>query len=290
MAEGINAPLLFFLEEKTVSLRGKRSPLRRTSSFLFRRKEAKENHLRNSCFSALLPLSPCATQNGRFTYEPSVFPFRAGRAGKRLFSERHPPPLCLLFLFFKKRNRPPFFLVEKTVSLRGKRSPSDGRLLFFLEEKTVGLRGKRRPSDGRMQAHPALSSVGIPQRVCLPPPPCLCPCPPRLRTGFPVQADHAKENHLRKSYYSALLPFQPTCHAKRTVHIRTVRFFVPYAGRAGNRLFSERHPPPQCLLFLFFKKRKRSPLEEKKTSPFIEEKKSSPLYVPGIRLIKKLAR
>ena len=127
-------------------------------------------------------------------------------------------------------------------------------LLFFLEEKTVSLRGKRSPSDGRTQAHPALSSVGIPQRVCLPPPPCLCPCPPRLRAGFPVQADHAKENHLRlsffsallllsptcntkrtssflfrrkeakenhlrKSYYSALLPFQPTCHAKRTVRM-----------------------------------------------------------------------
>ena len=27
------------------------------------------------------------------------------------------------------------FLEEKTVGLRGKRSPSDGRLLFFLEEK-----------------------------------------------------------------------------------------------------------------------------------------------------------
>ena len=31
------------------------------------------------------------------------------------------------------------------------------------------------------------------------------------------------------------------------------------AGRAGNRLSSEKHPPPQCLLFLFFKKRKRTP-------------------------------
>ena len=62
-------------------------------------------------------------------------------------------------------------------------------------------------------------------RVCLPPPPCLCPCPPRLRACFPVQADLAKENHLRKSYYSALLPFPPTCYTKRTVHIRTVRFF-----------------------------------------------------------------
>ena len=167
MAEGINAPLLFFLEEKTVSLRGKRSPLKRTSSFLFRRKEAKENHLRNSCFSALLPLSPCATQNGRFVCEPSVFPFRAGRVKEHLFSDKSTIPLCLLFLFFKKRKRSPFF--------------------------------------------------------------------------------------------SALLLLPPTCNTKRTVHIRTVRFFVPYAGRAGNRLFSERHPPPQCLLFLFFKKRNRTP-------------------------------
>ena len=49
-----------------------------------------------------------AMQNGRFVCEPSVFSFRAGRAGKHLFSERHPLPQCLLFLFFKKRNRPPF--------------------------------------------------------------------------------------------------------------------------------------------------------------------------------------
>ena len=89
-------------------------------------------------------------------------------------------------------------------------------LLFFLEEKPVGMRGKRSPSDGRTQAHPALSSVGIPQRVCLPPPPCLCPCPPRLRASFPVQTDHAKENRLRLSFFSALLSLSPTCSTKRT--------------------------------------------------------------------------
>ncbi len=168
MAEGINAPLLFFLEEKTVSLRGKRSPLRRTSSFLFRRKEAKENHLRNSCFSALLPLSPCATQNGRFTYEPSVFPFRAGRVKEHLFSDKSTIPLCLLFLFFKKRKRSPFF--------------------------------------------------------------------------------------------PALLLLPPTCYTKRTVHIRTVRFSVP-SRTCGETAFSQKSilPPPQCLLFLFFKKRNRTP-------------------------------
>ena len=137
-------PPSFLFRRKNGQLAREAQPLRRTSSFLFRRKEAKENQLRLSFFSVLLLLSPtCNT--------------------KRASS----------FLFRRKE---------------------------------------------------------------------------------------AKENHLRKSYYSALLPFQPTCHAKRTVHIRTVRFFVPYAGRAGNRLFSERHPSPQCLLFLFFKKRKRPPL------------------------------
>ena len=51
-----NGRLLFFLEEKTASFFS-------FYSFLFRRKEAKENQLRNSCFSVLLPLSPtCCTK------------------------------------------------------------------------------------------------------------------------------------------------------------------------------------------------------------------------------------
>ncbi|MCI6952001.1 MAG: hypothetical protein MR740_07480, partial [Clostridium sp.] len=37
--------------------------------------------LRSSCFRQR------ASQNGRFTYEPSVFTFQAGRAGKHLFSD-----------------------------------------------------------------------------------------------------------------------------------------------------------------------------------------------------------
>ena len=176
-----------------------------------------------------------ATQNGRFTYEPSVFSFHAGHAGKRLFSDKSTVPQCLLFLFFKKRNR---------------------SLLFFLEEKTVSLRGKRSPSDGRTQAYPALSSVGIPQRVCLPPPPCLCPCPPRLRAGFPVQTDHAKENRLRLSFFSALLPLSPTCSTKRTVQIRTVRFF-----RSGQdvreSILSQNNILPRSV-FCFFSSRKEN--------------------------------
>jgi hypothetical protein len=160
------------------------------SSFLFRRKEAKENHLRNVYFPLLLTVSPtcsakrtahiragrffvsswmcaktpsvrnaplsrfvfcffssrkeivpllffleekkqkkiicricfCAflcilrnpvAQNGWLTYEPAVFSLQAGCAGKRLLSEKPPQPLCLLFLFFKKRNRSPSFLFRR---------------------------------------------------------------------------------------------------------------------------------------------------------------------------------
>ena len=91
-----NVPLLFFLEEK---------------------KQKKIN-----CGAAFL-LCSCrfrqrAAQNGRFKCEPSVFLFRAGRAGKHLFTDKSTAPQCLLFLFFKKRNRPPllFFLEEKKTS------------------------------------------------------------------------------------------------------------------------------------------------------------------------------
>ena len=68
-----------------------------------------------------------ATQNGRFTYEPSVFSFHAGHAGKRLFSDKSTVPQCLLFLFFKKRNRSLLFFLERKGS---KRKSSAEQLLF----------------------------------------------------------------------------------------------------------------------------------------------------------------
>ena len=66
-------------------------------------------YLRKDAFPHVLP----ATKTGRFTYEPSVFPFQTGRAGKRLFSDKSTIPQCLLFLFFKKRNRTPSFLFRR---------------------------------------------------------------------------------------------------------------------------------------------------------------------------------
>ena len=197
------------------------------------------------------------------------------------FSQKDILPRYVFCFFSSRKKSSPllFFLEEKTVSLRGKRSPSDGRLLFFLEEKTVGLRGKRSPSDGRTQAHPALSSVGIPQRVCLPPPPCLCPCPPRLRVSFPVQTDHAKENQLRSSFPSVLLPFSPTRCTKRTVHIRTVRLFCSGQG-VQESIYSQINQLPRSV-FCFFSSRKEIVpllffLEEKKSFP-CRRKENAPL-------------
>ena len=111
-------------------MRGKRSPSDgRLLFFLEEKKQKKIN-----CGAAFL-LCSCrfrqrAAQNGRFTYEPSVFLFRAGHAGKHLFTDKSTAPQCLLFLFFKKRNRSPSFLFrrKKRSACTGSAAPqTDGR-------------------------------------------------------------------------------------------------------------------------------------------------------------------
>jgi hypothetical protein len=52
-------------------------------------------------------------------------------------------------------------------------------------------------------------------------------------------------------------------------------FFVPCAERAGKHLFSDKSSIPQCLLFLFFKKRKRTLLKKRNRSPIPFRKKTS---------------
>ena len=91
------------------------SGAKRNRSLLFFLEEKKQKKI--NCGTVILCRSSRfhqpVTQNGRFVCEPSVFSFHTGRAGKRLFSEKHPPPQCLLFLFFKKRNRSLSFLSRK---------------------------------------------------------------------------------------------------------------------------------------------------------------------------------
>ena len=50
-----------------------------------------------------------AAQNGRFTYEPSVFSFHAGRAGNRFFSERPLSPAVSFVSFLQEKKSSPLF-------------------------------------------------------------------------------------------------------------------------------------------------------------------------------------
>ena len=174
------------------------------------------------------------------------------------------------------------------------------------------------------------------------------------RLLFFLEEKKQKKINCGTAFSSALLPLSPTCYTKRTVHIRTVRFYTPsrtcgkppflrktpspavsfvsflqekkssplpflsrkkrkqkkvicgtvfsaavaffanmqhktdgsYVNRpflcskqdVRESAFSPKDPsPPQCLLFLFFKKRKRTPFKKRKRSPLLEEKKPSPL-------------
>ncbi len=177
--------LLFFLEEKTVGLRGKRRPS--DGRLLFFLEEKKQKKI--ICGEAFFLRSCCfrqrATQNGRFVCEPSVFILQAECAGKHLFSDKSSIPQCLLFLFFKKRKRPPLpFLSRKK---RKQKKVECGKAFF---RRSCCFR-QRATQNGRFVCEPSV--------------------------------------------------------------------FILQAECAGKHLFSDKSSIPQCLLFLFFKKRNRSP-------------------------------
>ena len=149
-------------------------------------------------------------------------------------------------------------------------------LLFFLEEKTVSSRGKRRSSDGRTQAHPALSSVGIPHGYAsllrLVSARVRCACAP----AFPCKPTTQKKIICGKAIILHCCLFrQRAMQNGRFVCEPSV--FSLQAGCTGNRLSPERHPLPLCLLFLFFKKRKRPPFDKKKRKrpPFQKKRNRS---------------
>ena len=92
----------------------------RSPSFLFRRKEAKENHLRNVYFPLLLTVSPTCSAKRTAHIRAGRFFVSSWLCAKTPSVRNIPPqPRCLLFLFFKKRNRslkeivPPSKLHEK---------------------------------------------------------------------------------------------------------------------------------------------------------------------------------
>ena len=88
-------------------------------SFLFRlpflsRKQRKQKKVdrRKVVFLRLRRSRQRAAQNGQLACERPFFVPRR-MCEKRLFYACYPQPLCLLFLFFKKRNRSPSFLFRR---------------------------------------------------------------------------------------------------------------------------------------------------------------------------------
>ena len=166
------------------------------------------------------------------------FLFRAGHAGKHLFTDKSTAPQCLLFLFFKKRNRP---------------------LLFFLEEKNGQL---AREAQALRRTDAGTSCVVVGRNTT-------AGMPPSSALSLPVSAAPARQlsraNRPRKRKsiaeqlsFCAPAVFPNALHKTDGSHTNRPSFLFR-AGRAGKHLFTDKSTAPQCLLFLFFKKRNRSP-------------------------------
>ena len=80
----------------------------RSPSFLFRRKEAKENQVRSSWLSVLLLPSPARYTKRTVHIRTVRFSLQAGCKKTVFPAKENLPRSCLLFLFFKKRNRSPY--------------------------------------------------------------------------------------------------------------------------------------------------------------------------------------
>ena len=151
------------------------------------RKKRKQKKV--ECGTAFLRRFCCfrqhAAQNGRFVCEPSVFMLQAECARKRLFSDKPSVPQCLLFLFFKKRNRSPilFFLERKGRKENQLRNSFPSLLLLLpstcCTKRTVQMRTVRfsvpsrtcgKPPFLRKTSAPAVSFVSFLQEKKTSPP------------------------------------------------------------------------------------------------------------------------
>ena len=184
----------------------------------------------------------------------------AGYAGKRLSSDKPSIPQCLLFLFFKKRNRTPSFLFRRKTGRYAREAQPLRRTDAGTSCVVVGRN----------------TAAGMPPSSALSLPVSAAPARHTKRmSSFLFRRKEAKENRLRNSCLSVLLPFSPTRCTKRTVQMRTVRFYV-LSRTCGKPPFLRKTSSPAVSFVSFlqekksspFKKRKRPPLEEKKNVPF----------------------
>ena len=195
----------------------------------------------------------------------------------RLFSERHPPPLCLLFLFFKKRNRSPilFFLERKGRKENQLRNSFPSPLLLLpstcCTKRTVQMRTVRfsvpsrtcgKPPFLRKTPFPAVSFVSFLQEKKTSPYPFL----------------FRKKRKKRKSIAEQLSFFAPAASVNmlhKTDGSHTNRpFFRSLCRTCGKTAFSQKDIRPRCV-FCFFSSRKEN------VPPFLKKRNRPPFSLPG---------
>ena len=192
---------------KAPFLRRVTSPAVSFVSFLLKRSK------RKSIAEALFSYAPVVCANvlrktdGSYANRPF---FRSEScAEKRLFSVGSPLPPCLLSRFFLKEAKenplpercfPMLPSVAPTCS--AKRTVHTRTVCFFVSNRMCGMAPFLRRTTS-----PAVPFV-----------------------SFLLRRKEAKENPLPKRCFPMLPPLAPTCCAKRTVHTRTVRFFVSFVS------------------------------------------------------------
>ena len=216
----------------------------------------------------------------------------AGYAGKRLSSDKPSIPQCLLFLFFKKRNRTPSFLFRRKNGQHAReaqplRRTDAGTSCVVVGRNTAAGMPPSSALSLPVSAAPArqLSRANRPRKRKSTAEQ-LSFCPSAIFPNALHKTDGSNANRLlffleekkqKKVECGKAFFLCSRCFRQRVT--QNGRFkcepsvFSFRAGRAGKHLFSDKSTIPQCLLFLFFKKRNRPPLEEKKTSSFRRKEK-----------------
>ena len=167
-----------------------------------------------------------------------------------------------VFCFFssRKENVPPSFLFRRKNGRYAQEAQALRRTSSFLFRRKNGRYAREAQALRRTDAGTSCVVVGRNTAAGMPPSSAL---------SLPVSAAPARQlsranrPRKRKSFAEQLSFYAPVAFAnmmhKTDGSYVNRPFFMLQAECAGKRLFSDKSSIPQCLLFLFFKKRNRSP-------------------------------
>ena len=185
-------------------------------SFLFRRKEAKENQRRESGFSALQPLSPACNTKRTVHIRTVRFSFRAGYAGKRFPPKESLPPSVFCFFSSRKEIVPLSFLSRKK-----KRSACAGSAAPQTDGRRHILRCRRSKYRSGYASLLRLVSARV-RRACAP--------------AFPCKLTTQKKVDFRRVFFAAPAVFANLQHKTDGSH--TNRPFFPSKQDVRENVFS----------------------------------------------------